>query len=221
MSLHNQFDVIKLITMAMMAVLFILVLLVIITICSILMLWYNKKVPKGMLSLVSFSLRLTYPLLVLMGKLINTDKNSVRRAYTLLNNRLIRANTYHLKGEELLVLTPHCLQKSSCPHKITHDVENCKRCGLCNIHQLMALKDQYNIQFCVVTGGTLARKMILERKPRAIIAIACERDLVSGLMDVKGVPVLAVINQRPQGPCVNTMVDLKEVEAAIQHFIKE
>lgn len=221
LSLQNHLDLIKLLVLIIMVVLIILALLVLTTIFSIVLLWYNRSIPKGLLSLVSFSLQKIYPLLVVMGKLMRTDKNGVRRAYTLINNRLIRERTYDLRGEDILMLTPHCLQKSTCPHKITHDVENCRRCGLCNVHQLMELKSRYGVQFRVVTGGTLARKLIGDLRPKAIIAIACERDLVSGLMDVKGVPVLAVINQRPQGPCVNTLVDLKEVETAIQHFIKE
>ncbi len=221
LSLQNHLDLIKLLVLIIMVVLIILALLVLTTIFSIVLLWYNRSIPKGLLSLVSFSLQKIYPLLVVMGRLMRTDKNGVRRAYTLINNRLIRERTYDLRGEDILILTPHCLQKSTCPYKITHDVENCRRCGLCNVHQLMELKSRYGVQFSVVTGGTLARKLIGDLRPKAIIAIACERDLVSGLMDVKGVPVLAVINQRPQGPCVNTLVDLKEVETAIQHFIKE
>jgi len=40
-------------------------------------------------------------------------------------------------------------------------------------------------------------------------------------MDIKKLPILAVINKRPEGPCVNTHVNLDEVEKAINHFIKE
>ncbi|AKL95536.1 hypothetical protein CACET_c20890 [Clostridium aceticum] len=67
----------------------------------------------------------------------------------------------------------------------------------------------------------MARKTIVDLRPKAVIAIACERDLFSGLMDVKKIPILAIINKRPQGPCINTQVDIKEVEEAIAHFIKE
>jgi len=48
---------------------------------------------------------------------------------------------------------------------------------------------------------------------------AGERDLISGLQDVKKIPIIAVINKRPEGPCVNTLVDLDEVERAIKHFL--
>ena len=218
---RDQLSVLKGLVLIIMIILFTVALLLLATILIIVLLWYNRTVPKGLISVVSFSIRQVYPIMLFAGKLLNFDKNAIRRAYTLLNNRIIKDKEYNLKGEEVLVLTPHCLQKSICPHKITNDVENCKLCGQCNIHQLMKLKERYGNQFRVVTGGTLARKLILETRPKAIIAIACERDLVSGLQDVKGIPVLAVINQRPNGPCVNTLVDLEEVEIAIRHFIKE
>ena len=45
----------------------------------------------------------------------------------------------------------------------------------------------------VATRGQLARRVIRERRPRAVVAVACERDMVSGLHDVAGkVPVLAI-----------------------------
>ena len=67
----------------------------------------------------------------------------------------------------------------------------------------------------VATGGTLARQMVKEIRPKAIIAVACERDLTSGIQDVFPLPVIGVLNERPFGPCFNTRVDIKKVEAAI------
>ncbi len=220
-SLQDQLNVFRIVVLGLLLILFVLGLLLLVTILSIVMLWYNKKIPKFLMNIVSVSIPLFFPLLVMVGKGLKIEKNVVRRAYTLISNKLILAKKYSLKGENILILTPHCIQKAFCPHKITYDVENCKRCGLCHIENLLNLKDKYGIQFKVVTGGTLARKLILDIKPKAIIAIACERDLVSGLMDVKKIPVIAVINHRPEGPCINTQVDLQEVEKAICHFLKE
>ena len=58
----------------------------------------------------------------------------------------------------------------------------------------------------------------MEEKPQAIIAIACERDLISGIQEIKNVPILAVVNKRPQGPCHNTEVEMGQVQKAIKHF---
>ncbi|ABR48934.1 protein of unknown function DUF116 [Alkaliphilus metalliredigens QYMF] len=195
--------------------------LLITTIFAVVQLWQDKEIPSFLRKLLQLAMGVLYPFMIYIGKCLKFNKDTVRRVYTDLNNKLILSMEYKIRGEEILILTPHCIQKSFCPHKITNDINNCKRCGKCNVEGILELKEKYGVQFSIVTGGTLARKRISDMRPKAIIAIACERDLVSGLMDVKQIPVVAVINQRPEGPCVNTLVDLKEVEKAIQHFIKE
>lgn len=89
---------------------------------------------------------------------------------------------------------------------------------MCKINDLLELKEKYNTQIFVATGGTLARKIIMDNKPKAVIAVACERDLTSGVKDVKKIPVLGVFNSRPNGPCIDTNINIKEVEDAINFF---
>jgi len=72
----------------------------------------------------------------------------------------------------------------------------------------------------VATGGTLARDFVKHYKPEAIIAIACERDLTSGIQDVTPLPVIGILNIRPNGPCNNTEVDFAEVELALEYLCK-
>lgn len=184
-----------------------------------LLLWYNYPVPKISIKLLEMSTRNIYPIMVLLGKLVLCDKDTIRGAFTELNNKMVFNNSYNIENNSILILTPHCIQKSFCIHKITVDVNNCKRCGACNVDKLIGLKERYGVNFAIVTGGTLARKIIIDKKPKAIIAIACERDLISGLQDVKRLPIIAITNKRPEGPCVNTLVDIKEVENAIKHFL--
>jgi hypothetical protein len=52
-----------------------------------------------------------------------------------------------------------------------------------------------------------------------IIAVACERDLSSGIQDVYPLPCFGVLNQRPHGPCLDTQVPLEHVEWAIKRFL--
>ncbi len=59
-----------------------------------------------------------------------------------------------------------------------------------------------------------------ELHPKLILAIACERDLASGIQDVYPLPAVGVLNIRPNGPCYNTTVDLTEVKEAINKYIK-
>ncbi|KAB3535283.1 DUF116 domain-containing protein [Alkaliphilus pronyensis] len=196
-------------------------ILIILTLITVKQLWYNKYIPFYSKGIIKLSLNFFYPIMIAIGKVINVKKDDIRRIYAELNNRLILVDAYNVDGEDMLIITPHCLQKSFCPYKITHNIYNCKRCGKCDVDKLISLKDKYNIHFRIATGGTLARKIIKDVNPKVIIAIACERDLISGLQDVKSIPVVAIINSRPEGPCMNTNVSIDEVEKAIKHFIKE
>lgn len=197
---------------------------IIINILSIIML-SKKLFEKNNLSsfeskILYYSISLYYPLLIFTANITKIDKNKIRLIYTNINNLLIKSKKIKIKKEELLILLPHCLQDSKCQFKITNDINNCRKCGKCDIDKILKLKEKYKINVVVATGGTLARKWIMDMKPKAIVAVACERDLSSGISDVKGLPVLGVLNDRPNGPCINTRVSIDRLEEAIKYFIE-
>lgn len=160
-----------------------------------------------------------FPVSLFIGKLLGIEKDKIKGSYVNVCNQVVRTKKFDLKPEEILILTPHCLQNASCPHKITINIENCKECGRCPIGDLLKIKKETGVQLVVATGGTLARKAIIEKRPKAIVAVACERDLTSGIQDVKQIPVIGVLNQRPNGPCYNTQLDLEKVKEAINFFL--
>ena len=121
--------------------------------------------------------------------------------------------------QRLLVLLPHCLQYSECPIRLSHTIDACKRCGRCPIPGLLELRDAYGFGIAVATGGTVARRIVVQSRPAVIIAVACERDLTSGIQDTHPLPVFGILNQRPEGPCTNTRVSLELVENAVRSFI--
>lgn len=66
-------------------------------------------------------------------------------------------------------------------------------------------------------GGEQAREAIRQYRPTFILALACERDLMSGIRDVADkIPVLAIPNKRPEGPCKNTDVYIEELEETLR-----
>jgi hypothetical protein len=99
-------------------------------------------------------------------------------------------------------------------------VENCKACGKCKIKDLVELSHKYHVSIAVATGGTLARKIVVDKKPQMIIGVACERDLTSGIQDTYPLPVYGILNKRPHGPCFDTDVDLEAVERGMAAFLK-
>lgn len=165
------------------------------------------------------AINILFPMAITIGKIVSVDKEKIERSFIEVSNQIIRNRHIRVKPEELLLLTPHCLQEESCPHKITRNVENCKCCGRCQIGALLQLSHELGFRFAVVTGGTLARQVIKNTRPKAVLSVACERDLTSGIQDIYPLPVIGVLNQRPCGPCNNTRVTVAEVEKAIKEFL--
>ncbi len=155
------------------------------------------------------------PMALKIGQLMGVSEDTLKKNYIYLVNRLFTGCYNDFAPEQVLVLAPHCLQDVSCPNRVTHNIENCRKCGKCQIQDLIELKERFNFDLAVVTGGTWARQVVKNKKPKAIIAIACERDLMSGIQDVFPKPVLGIINIRPQGPCLNTEVLLEEFTEAV------
>ena len=74
---------------------------------------------------------------------------------------------------------------------------------------MLGIAGKYGVPVFVATRGQLARRVIRERRPRAVVAVACERDMVSGLHDVAGkMPVLGLTMTLPSGPCKDALLDL-------------
>jgi hypothetical protein len=86
--------------------------------------------------------------------------------------------------------------------------------------KLLDLRDRYGVHLAVATGGTIARRLVVEKRPRFLLAVACERDLSSGIQDVYPLPVFGLLNERPNGPCFDTLVSLPMVESALLRFIR-
>lgn len=169
----------------------------------------------------SLSIRLFLPTMELLGRLAGISPEKVRHSFITVNNDMTLSAAARVEPERILILLPHCLQRSTCEFRLTHDVGHCRRCGLCPMGGLLELRDRYGVRLAVATGGTIARRIVVDAKPRFIIAVACERDLSSGIQDTYPLPVFGVLNERPNGPCFDTQVSLPKVEEALRRFIRE
>ncbi len=166
----------------------------------------------------SFTVTLLFPIAITLSQIMRINRNKLRASFIKVNNALTIAQRKRIKGDRILILLPHCLQIDKCNRKITNDIHNCEQCGRCPVGSLLDLEEKYKLSFEIVNGGTLARRKILSFRPTGIVAVACERDLTLGIQDAYPIPVYGVINDRPNGPCFNTCVDMGIVEEAIKFF---
>jgi len=166
------------------------------------------------------SIKLFLPLMTLLGRLLGIPKQKVRASFIKVNNELVSAEHKKYAPEDILMLMPHCLQNSSCKIRLTYNIYNCKRCGRCPISGLLELSERYGVKLAIATGGTIARRIVVQARPKFIIAVACERDLASGIQDTYPIPVYGILNQRPSGPCINTLVPLDHVKWVLDKFLQ-
>ena len=155
------------------------------------------------------------PAIELLGRFLGIAKDTIRQSFVAMNNSLVESQKLTVKPDRILILLPHCLQLLDCDIKVTGGIEKCTRCGRCDIKGLAELAHKYGLNISVATGGTLARKVIVDKNPQMVIAVACERDLTSGIKDCYPLPVIGILNDRPNGPCVDTTVDVEKIERAL------
>ena len=161
-----------------------------------------------------FNLRLLAPILIVprvinfllnlalgFGQFLGIPKDRIINSFLKVHNLLLKLRRNHLNPQELLVLLPRCLRKDC-------------------IERLGKLKELYKFNMFTVGGGTQARMKIRKLMPRAIIAVACERDLLSGFVEINPkIPVIGFPNRRPEGPCMNTDIDLEQIEMTIRQVL--
>ena len=180
---------------------------------------YTARLFPGVSVVRHVTIRLLFPLMELLAKAVRVDRSRVRRSFIKVNNEFVLARGLQTTPDHVLLLLPHCIQRSVCPHRLTHTLELCRRCGACPVGPLLDLRDKYGFGMAIATGGTIARRIVIERRPRLIVAVACERDLTSGIQDSYPLPVFGILNERPCGPCLDTRVPLRRVEAVVRHFL--
>ncbi len=153
----------------------------------------------GIFSVFNFALENIFRLAGMAG----LSRDHVGHSFVRVSNSITRATKIDRdpSDEVLLILLPRCLTKEQ-------------------LKEINGLKKIYPIHVHTVSGGELARKKVREIAPTAIIGVACERDLVSGIRDVgSNFSVIGIPNDRPEGPCKNTVIDMAELISTIEFYL--
>lgn len=159
-----------------------------------------------------------YYLALFMASITMQKKQKLQESFVNFNNEVVLSQARDVSHKNILLLLPHCLQNSECKIRITADINDCESCGKCDIAAIKKMAAKYNVKAAVATGGSLARKIIKDLAPDVIVAVACHRDLNEGLRDAWRFSTYGVLNERPNGPCFETTVNLKTIEFAIRKF---
>ena len=116
--------------------------------------------------------------------------------------QLSRLNAEEPRGEpaRCLLLLPRCIEQSV-------------------REAILASAGRAHMPHAIAADGATARKAVDRHNPGVILAIACERDIVTGIRDVRRkIPIVCVSIRRPLGPCKDCVVDIDEVNALINRL---
>jgi hypothetical protein len=206
----------------LLVLIFIFAALIVFVACifiSVYLAYRSKRVNRFTTAFAKAGIRLVIPAAIMLAGLFKKDKEAIRSFFIDINNIIIKSREKRYKPEEILVILPHCLQYSGCERKITNNIWNCVRCGRCNIGTILEIVSQRGVEAAVVTGGTAARNLALRVRPKILIAVACERDLESGIHDAGAIPVVGLVNERPFGPCFNTTVNVEALQSELDRLL--
>lgn len=137
-----------------------------------------------------------------VGRFLGLSRDRCGNAALRVYNQLMIARARPgLSPQQLLILLPRCLGKEA-------------------MQAAMSVSERYGVPMFVAARGRYARQMIAMRRPRAVVAVACERDLVSGVHDVaRKLPVLGTTLTLGDGPCRNTSFEVAELEDQIRKML--
>ena len=217
---YSTINTYELILLFAIVMIIIITLALIVSALTVYHAYRRKRVDTGFLWLYRLGLRILLPFITLLARVIRYEKDDIRKFYIDVNNILVQSSNIKCEPGEVLVLLPHCLQNSGCRYKITNDIGNCRKCGRCCMGEIRDMAEKAGVKVAVATGGTLARNIVFSSKPGLILSVACERDLSSGIADVGSLPVIGMINERPNGPCVNTTVNVNILKEKLESFLK-
>ena len=137
-----------------------------------------------------------------VGEMFGVQRDWTDNAGVAVYNRLAWARDWRVRANEMLILIPRCLSRAA-------------------LDGVMDIAKRYDVATFVATRGAYARQAIRERRPKAVVAVACERDMVSGLRDVAGrLPVLGLTMQLPNGPCKDASLDLVKMEEFVRKYLR-
>ena len=217
---HSTINTYNFILLILILLTIIIALLFVLEVFAVLYAYRKKHISAIFLRPLKVGLNILLPFVTFISALVSNNKDDIRGFYININNILVQSDGRKYKPQEVLVLLPHCLQNTDCNYKITNDIVNCHKCGKCCIGDIAEISKNFGVMVAVATGGTAARSVVNSAKPKLILSVACERDLTSGIIDVGNTPVIGIINERPNGPCKNTSVDIVAFKKKLEDIIR-
>lgn len=147
---------------------------------------------------------------------VGVEEQELFQLYVEAKNRSLIESFAATPYNERIVLLPQCLRAKDCPAEIGEYGYECQQCGRCSVAKIMQLtKDLGYKGVFIMPGGSLAKKVLVELKPKASLGVACYKELVMGSYICEKVGVIGQGVELLKDGCINTIVNMKALKEAL------
>jgi len=148
-------------------------------------------------------------------KLIGIGPENVDRLYIEFKNDRYRDEFKSISPKNKIIFLPQCLRAPKCKAEMTENGYKCVKCGSfreCKVYAIKAKAESMGYKIFINPGGSMVFKIIKKLRPKAVLGVACMKELVMAAEELKipgqGVELL-------RNGCFNTDVDVEKVFALL------
>lgn len=148
---------------------------------------------------------------------VGVEEKELFQLYVEAKNRSQTDSFAATSYNERVLLLPQCLRAKDCPAELGEYGYECKQCGKCIVAEIIQQTKElgYKGTF-VMPGGSLAKKILIDLKPKASLGVACSKELIMGSYLCEKVGVIGQGVELLRDGCINTAVDLKTLTDALK-----
>ena len=141
---------------------------------------------------------------------VGVEEKELFQLYVETKNRSLIKNFAATLYNERVLLLPQCLRAKDCPAELGKYGYECQGCGRCSIKKIKHVSENlgYKGTF-ILPGGSIAKKILLELKPKAALGVACFKELVLGSYLCEKLGIIGQGVALIRDGCINTLVDWK------------
>jgi uncharacterized protein len=148
---------------------------------------------------------------------VGVEENELLQLYVETKNRSMTESFASTPYNERILLLPQCLRAKDCPAEMGKYGYECQQCGRCSIAKIIQVtKDLGYKGTFILPGGSLAKKILIDVKPKASLGVACSKELVLGSFLCEKMGVIGQGFGLLRDGCINTIVDVKGLNDALK-----
>jgi len=142
----------------------------------------------------------------------------VNYTHTELRNKLNELEYRKTPFKKRLLFLPHCMRNlKKCKAEHNDEGLQCKKCGNCKIGTLKQMSEDLGYGGCYTCpGGSMVQKIILKRKPQAVLGVCCFDEAQMAFDKLKGTGIAAQAVLLSRSGCRDTDVNIEEAREKME-----